>query len=500
MRRKLKTLLLSFLAGATLVSQASAIDLGKIYSDALKNSTSPKVIEGQERGYLTFGGGYLRVPQSQIRLFTVSPPRIKAGCGGIDYSFGALSYLSIDQLVQWLQQVLQAAPAIAFEIALKKMLSGVQSTLNEVTNIAQIVNSMTVDSCQASKALVYGVYGALSSKFAGAEQQAAANGSSEQGVTKDAFSSFTEALKDLPGLISKWASTPQGQEFQKFTQEVEGDFLYKQFQAKYGEDFATKNDWAKFQYEIVVSMVGDIVFLKKDKQKGTEDNPYEVKHIQPLISVKDLMEMDGDKKYYELTTFKDAYGKTFKGVSPTVTASLENAFNSLLSSAPPEVRDIYNNTLTGYKPGFAKLTAAYLYSILQKIESGTPLTKQEKDFIKATPLPILKWLNTLAYFPGAGETFIEQSKDYIASFYVESMIRDALSGVSPLPTNKVPKEALTYYNAIFASAAQRMKELYEIRRTAPLPIKTFNEFASYVNHFEKAVVTNLAARNIYSSL
>ena len=499
MRRKLKTLLLSFLAGITFVSQASAIDLGKIYSDALKNSTSPKVIEGQERGYLTFGGGYLRVPQSQIRLFTVSPPRIKAGCGGIDYSFGALSYLSIDQLVQWLQQVLQAAPAIAFEIALKKMLSGVQSTLNEVTNIAQIVNSMTVDSCQASKMLVNGVYGALSSKFAGAEQQAATSGSSEQGVTKDAFSSFTEALKDLPGLISKWASTPQGQEFQKFTQEVEGDFLFKQFQAKYGEDFDT-DDWAKFQYELVASMIGDIVFLKKDKLESTSDNPYEVKHIEPLISVKDLLELDGDKRYYELTTFTDAYGKTFKGVSPTTTASLEDAFNSLLSSAPSEVRDIYNNKLTGYKPGFAKLTAAYLYSILQKIESGTPLTEQEKDFIKATPLPILKWLNTLAYFPGAGETFIEQSKDYIASFYVESMIRNALSGVSPLPTNKVPKEALTYYNAIFASAAQRMKELYELRKTAPLPIKTFNEFASYVNHFEKAVVTNLAARNIYSSL
>jgi len=500
MRRKLKALLLSFVAGALFSSQANAIDLGKIYSDAYKNTTSAKIVEGQERGYVTFGSGYVRFPQSSITPVTIVPPHIRAGCGGIDYSFGALSYLSIDQLVQWLQQVLQAAPAIAFEIALKKMLSGVQSTLNEVTNIAQIVNSMTVESCQASKALVYTVYGGLSSKFAGAEQQAAESGAPQEGVSKDAFSSFSEALKDLSGLLSKWYSTAQGQAFKQYTQDVEGDFLYKQFASKYGNDF-DKDSWTKLKFELVASMLGDIVFIKTKTPKDSTDNPYEVIHLQPLLDVKSLMNAASFDKYYTLTTYKDAYGKEFKGLSPNSHSNLVFAISNIFAGANPAVKEKYSQLVSqGYPDGFSTFVAAYLYDILQRIESGQPLTEDEKGFIAATPLPILKWLNTLAYFPGAGETFIDQSKDYIASFYIESMIRDALAGVSPLPSNKVPKEALEYYRDIFSVAAERMRELYEIRQNAKLPIRTFNDFANYVNHFDKAIVTNLASRGIYSSL
>jgi hypothetical protein len=53
---------------------------------------------------------------------------------------------------------------------------------------------------------------------------------------------------------------------------------------------------------------------------------------------------------------------------------------------------------------------------------------------------------------------------------------------------------------LYTMAGRRLKELQEIREKTKFPIKTFNEFAEFVNHYERAVTTMLANKGIFTSL
>ena len=79
---------------------------------------APKAYQTQERGYFIGGSASIRVPNEYIQPFSLTPPQIRAGCGGIDIVMGGFSYLGFDYLVQKLQSILQEAPAFAFQLAL----------------------------------------------------------------------------------------------------------------------------------------------------------------------------------------------------------------------------------------------------------------------------------------------------------------------------------------------------------------------------------------------
>ena len=80
--------------------------------------TSPGSFEDQARGYVTAGGFSGRVDVHNDYLMSVTLPKVRAGCGGIDMFLGGMSFLDPDYLVQKLESILQAAPAVAFQYLL----------------------------------------------------------------------------------------------------------------------------------------------------------------------------------------------------------------------------------------------------------------------------------------------------------------------------------------------------------------------------------------------
>lgn len=121
---------------------------------AQSNSTSPSYFEGSKRGYYTGGSFSARWPQSNDYLLTISKPQLKSGCGGIDMFLGGFSFLNSDYLVQKLQRILAAAPAAAFDIALKTLLPQVSDTIKSLEAINDKLNNLQLDDCKAAKALV----------------------------------------------------------------------------------------------------------------------------------------------------------------------------------------------------------------------------------------------------------------------------------------------------------------------------------------------------------
>lgn len=119
-----------------------------------KTYSGPGYLEGQKRGFASAGSMSLRWKHGVDYPVTIQKPRIKAGCGGIDLFLGGASFLNADYLVDKLQNMISAAPAIAFQIALKTLSEQLATTLSEFTAITDRLNQLQFDDCKATKAIV----------------------------------------------------------------------------------------------------------------------------------------------------------------------------------------------------------------------------------------------------------------------------------------------------------------------------------------------------------
>lgn len=110
--------------------------------------------ETQQRGYYAAGGFSIRTPVDRSTLFNITPPRIEIGCGGIDAFWGGFSFLNPEFLVQKLKNILQAAPAYAFDLALTHLCQSCSNIMKSLEAIASELNALALDDCKASQALV----------------------------------------------------------------------------------------------------------------------------------------------------------------------------------------------------------------------------------------------------------------------------------------------------------------------------------------------------------
>ncbi len=118
-----------------------------------KTETSPGYFEGEKRGYATGGTFEARWAMNNDHLFSVEPPRFKVGCGGIDLFGGGFSFLNVNYLVQMFQKILQAAPAMAFDLALSTLCQQCSNIMKGLEALANELNHLQMNECHDAKVL-----------------------------------------------------------------------------------------------------------------------------------------------------------------------------------------------------------------------------------------------------------------------------------------------------------------------------------------------------------
>ena len=116
--------------------------------------TSPGSFEDQTRGYLTAGGMSGRVDVHNDYLMSLTLPKVKAGCGGIDMFLGGMSFLDPDYLVQKLESILQAAPAVAFQYLLETLDEKMGNIISKMEAATNFLNSIQVNDCRLANRMV----------------------------------------------------------------------------------------------------------------------------------------------------------------------------------------------------------------------------------------------------------------------------------------------------------------------------------------------------------
>lgn len=193
--KKIKTFCLGALLSlsATLAHAGIMGDLTQMF---MSNSTSSSTFTTRDRVGI-FGGSFsMRAPVQSINLVAFDPPRIDAGCGGIDLYGGSFSFINSQQLVQIFRQVAANAAGLAFKAAIKAISPSLDQLLTEFQTLMQHLNSLAKNTCQMAHLVVDPAEAAISGAV-----------NSEGSVGATATGMYTDAMSTLSGYLSdanKW--------------------------------------------------------------------------------------------------------------------------------------------------------------------------------------------------------------------------------------------------------------------------------------------------------
>ncbi|WP_126448095.1 conjugal transfer protein TraH [Sulfuricystis multivorans] len=130
--------------------------IGDFYNSAgaAVNTTAPQAIASQSVVGYSGGGLSWRVPNKNFQPLMITPPSLKAGCGGIDVYLGGFSFPNKAEFVQALRNFGQAALGYFFELALRTMAPEIAVTLDVINDLANRINQFSMNSCRAAQKAV----------------------------------------------------------------------------------------------------------------------------------------------------------------------------------------------------------------------------------------------------------------------------------------------------------------------------------------------------------
>ncbi len=364
--------------------------------------------ESQKRGYFVGGGVRYSVPNPTIQPLSFSPPRISAGCGGIDISLGSFSYLKFDDLVQKLQAVLQVAPALAFQLVLSNLCERCQAILSSLESISDIVNSLNMDACTLAKA---GVGYAM--KFVGE----AGNNETNKGTKEDAndwIKTVQTNLVDFQKAINDWKK------------EVTGAYDCMVLTGKDYESCIRKGGKSALFFE-----GGILEYIKQNSRLKNE--PYFDLLIQIVRAyIGDFIVTASDVSYIGpcqdlsssmlgivCATNKDAkIGLPFKNC--LIGGTLGVTFYA------ERINDLTNNSCKFFDHG--SILSEYrnmVQRIYQKIRTGQPLDGTEASFVASSVFPVYTYLSWVARAEELGLKDSSAEIDALSGYLAQAMYIDA---------------------------------------------------------------------------
>lgn len=116
-------------------------------------STSTQMIDTQRLKGVYGGSMTLRPAGRGISIVQFAPPRIDAGCGGIDVFFGSFSFINGAQFEQLVRSIAANAVGFAIKSAINGMCSPCGAILQELESAVRELNAMAKNTCAIANAM-----------------------------------------------------------------------------------------------------------------------------------------------------------------------------------------------------------------------------------------------------------------------------------------------------------------------------------------------------------
>lgn len=353
------TLCLLFLSSSLSASMQANLEKAFQALGMANNITEGGGYQDQTGGFYTGGRVFARSRVNNADLLSLQFPHYRAGCGGIDLFLGGFSYINAQQFIQLLRNIGSNASGYAFNLALATVTPQIKSVLDELAAKVQKMTNQSINSCEAAATLVGGMW-----PQSDASSQLLCNAMS----------------KDL-GIASDWAQGRQkcGAEEQRTT-----------VLARKGEKPGFK-DILGDEFNIAWKAIQKNGFLSKDAQLAeffmTVSGTIVSQRVSNEIQVRVFPSKSNDPQLLSAL---------ITGNVPVQIYKCDN-----VSEDKCLAPTLQNVTLPKEK-ALSSTVHRLLLSLSKKVREDEKISEQERGFVNATMLPVLKIIVVEAAFKEGG--------------------------------------------------------------------------------------------------
>ena len=359
-------------------AQAMDFQLGQMFNSfgILSATSPPGAYQGQTRNAYTGGSLELRFQNQQMSLFSISPPRLSVGCGGIDAYLGGFSYGSLDRYVTLLTQLgTGAVLGYAFQLAMKFICPDCADVLNKLEAAARAMNTLgRINPCNAAASIQAAMKAGEALKSVATSAGAAYETSLiNAGTIRDPIDQGDIRAGTLLSTVKS--------DMQALGTPIHGNLVWKALgQAVPPVDVPIR--------KLIMSLFGTIVV----------DNNAIPHYHPPTLEFKDIMQ-------------------TRAGETPTILICLDNETECVDVSEGPSGGDL---------SGFEERTETMLQEIATAVATGAQATVEQQNFINSSTLPVWKLLLDHGKTPADRDIIVRMGSQIIATdltFYYVSFLR-----------------------------------------------------------------------------
>lgn len=343
----------------------------------------------------TLSGGGVRVRWGNlgtIRPVNITPPSFSVGCNGMDFSLGSISFMNFDEIVEKLKMVASAAPAFAFKMAIDTVCSQCATIMQDLEEIINMINNMSLDACKMAENIGNGVGQALGSTVADAggglfsDSYAAAKGALRDAAPyAAAVTNFVNNLDDIT-IKSRFYGS-----FLEYVKEHSSNQTVKDFiphlRAIVG-DFGIVDDKEKMGFQFYVGEGATEI----DKIYEAFLDPDGIKHMRYVAARNIDSDSNRIPEKIEFTTVNDA-----PAANDALYLNFKNSIDDILAKM---------------KPGGSKLTSSDLVTIRSLPKNG---------------YKIINAIYALGDAASGKDAYIEEYSKYAALHYLTYALENTFS-------------------------------------------------------------------------
>ena len=197
MMKKIYTCFFSALVFISPVAKAGIMaDLNSMF---MSNTTAPTTFTTRDRMGVFGGSVSMRSPIRSVNLVSFDPPRLNAGCGGIDLFGGSFSFINGQALVALFRNIASNAAGLAFKAAIQLISPSLSKLMTEFQSLLQAMNNLGKNSCSMAHLIVDPAAKAISDAIDGDGPTGA--------VKKSAFSDSMDALSSYLSNATSYLNT-----------------------------------------------------------------------------------------------------------------------------------------------------------------------------------------------------------------------------------------------------------------------------------------------------
>lgn len=416
------------------------------------NVTSSGGYEDQTGGFYTGGSVFARSKVHQSELFSLQLPHYRSGCGGIDLFLGGFSFINAQEFTQLLRNIGSNASGYAFNLALATVTPQIKSVLDDLSAAVRQMTTHSINSCEAAATLVGGAW---------PQSEASSH------LLCNAMS------KDL-GVVSDWTQGRQKCGAEERRDEINSRKGERQgFKDILGDEFniawkaLQKNEFLRADpslAELFMTVSGTIV--SRRVRDRLEVIVFPSKSSDPQL-ISGLITGDVPVQIYKCDTLSE--DQCLAPILQHVTLSRERAL-------------------------YAKVHRLLL-SLSQKIREDRPLSEEERGFVNATKLPVLKIMAVEAAFkeggsPLSASDFSEAIAHDILLSYLEEVMTLVWDSITQLKKTQINDQMIEELRAGIASS----RKMLFAKRTA-----LFEQMAITLDLVERTQQIESKLQNIFIS-